>query len=300
MSLSLQVKKFINSEHMGDYVSITLPGYPDRDGNVEPEQARIHYMEAGVGEPMLLVHTIGQSLYTWRNVFEELSRHYRVIAVDLLGHGYSGRPVQFDYTIEEQSMALELFLNAKGIESTHIVGFSMGSLYALDFCIRHPERVGRMVLCSPGGLTPEMPLMIRMIDSPFFGSLACRLYNYKSVSSILQECLFDLTVLNDEVLGAYYSTISDGYSRKAIQLSLHNFDEEQVEQNLRTIQNDILILWGSEDKWHPPQSSELYHAALRNAQFGIVRNAGHLMHEEKPARFIEAIKEYIPVLIDEQ
>jgi len=151
VSLSLQVKKFINSEHMGDYVSITLPGYPDRDGNVEPEQARIHYMEAGVGEPMLLVHTIGQSLYTWRNVFEELSRHYRVIAVDLLGHGYSGRPVQFDYTIEEQSMALELFLNAKGIESTHIVGFSMGSLYALDFCIRHPERVGRMVLCSPGG-----------------------------------------------------------------------------------------------------------------------------------------------------
>lgn len=299
MNLSLQVKKFINSEHTGDYANIMLPGYPDRNGVVSGESAKIHYIEAGMGEPMLLIHTVGQSFYTWRSVFEQLSQYYRVIAIDLLGHGYSSRPRQFDYTIREQSEAIEAFLNSMGIESTHVIAYSMGALYALDLAIRCPHRLGRMVLISPGGITPEMPLMVRMIDSSMFGGLACRLYTYKGMGAILEDALFDLTVLTDEVREGYYSTISDSLSRKAIQLSVHNFDPSEVEKDLRTIRNEILILWGAEDKWHPPESSELYHAALQNAQFGVIRNAGHLLHEEKPQRFIDAVKEYIPVLVDE-
>lgn len=54
---------------------------------------------------------------------------------------------------------------------------------------------------------------------------------------------------------------------------------------------------GAEDKWHTAESCELYHAALRNAGFSVVRNAGHLMHEEKPDRFIAALLEFIPVVM---
>ena len=143
MSLSLEVKKFINSEHSGEYVEIALPvelsvkaeakkkpakaekkadiddiddidddiddvddiddeidakakpdAKPDAKAEAEPapepepekplveyEKVRIHYMEAGMGEPMLLIHSVGQSLYTWRGVFNKLSACYRVIAV---------------------------------------------------------------------------------------------------------------------------------------------------------------------------------------------------------------------------
>ena len=155
MSLSLEVKKFINSEHTGEYIEIELPGElevrrprtkkaapapvpeaaepadaenagapeseaADAPGGDAPgedtpgsdvleaaepatepvaeaqhERARIHYIEAGTGEPLILVHTVGQSLYTWRRVFNRLSEHYRVIAPDLLGHGYSDRPLTF-------------------------------------------------------------------------------------------------------------------------------------------------------------------------------------------------------------
>jgi len=154
VSLSLQMKKFINSEHVGNYVEITLPGLPRAKGEEPtPETVKIHYCEAGVGEPLILIHTVGQSLYTWRKVFDALAQHYRVIAIDLLGHGYSSRPLEFAYTIEEQSEALRLFMNAIGIRSAHIVGFSMGALYALDFVANNPDRVGKVVLLSPGGLT---------------------------------------------------------------------------------------------------------------------------------------------------
>lgn len=298
MALALQMKKFINSEHAGDYVSIVLPGFPDKSGVAVPEETKVHYLEAGVGEPLLLLHTVGQSLYTWRNVFNALSEHYRVIAIDLLGHGYSGRPVQFDYTIAEQSDALRLFMDAKGIESAHIVGFSMGGMYALDFVAKNPDRVGKVVLLSPGSITPEMPLAVRMLQSPILGGLACRLYNRKTVEKVLSECFFDLTNLNEEVLDSYYVTVADPYSRKAIQLSVLNFDEQEVEKLLRVVTAPVLILWGNEDKWHNPNSSELYHAILENAQFSVIRNAGHLLHEEKASRFVDAILEYIPAPVD--
>ena len=81
---------FINSEQVGETIPIRLPGF-DQKG----EETFVHYLESGVGEPLLLIHGIGQSLYTWRNVFGELSENYRVIAIDLPGHGYSGRPESF-------------------------------------------------------------------------------------------------------------------------------------------------------------------------------------------------------------
>lgn len=298
MALSLQMKKFINSEHVGDYITIQLPGFPDKSGEAVPEDARVHYMEAGTGEPLILLHSLGQSLYTWRGVYASLSEHYRVIAIDLLGHGYSARPVQFDYTIAEQSEALRLFMDAKGIESAHIVSFSVSALYTLDFVAKNPERVGKVVLCTPGGITHEMPLAIRMLDSALLGGIACRLFNRRTVERCLADCFFDLTTINEEVVDSYYSTIADTYSRKALQLSVANLDETEVERLLRVIENEVLILWGTEDKWHKPDTSELYHAALSNAQFGVIRNAGHLLHEEKASRFVESILEYIPAPID--
>ena len=299
MALSLQMKKFINSEHVGEYAELTLPGIPDKTGAQTPEPVRMHYMEAGVGEPLLLIHTVGQSLYTWRHVFRELSAHYRVLIVDLLGHGYSSRPQQFDYTIAEQADSLRLFLDFKGIESAHIVGFSMGAIYALDFITRFPERTGKTILVSPGGITPEMPLGVRMLGSGLLGGLACRLYNRKTVAENICNCLFDLTNASDEVTDAYYQTTADTASRKAIQYCVANFDETDVETTMRTVRSEVLILWGMEDKWHPCSGSELYHAAIASAQFGVIRNAGHLLHEEKADRFIESVKEYIPVPIDQ-
>ncbi len=368
MSLSLEVKKFINSEHTGEYIEIELPGElevrrprakkaapaapveaeasgadvsgtdvsgadapgtdapgtdvpsaeasdtdileaeapapkaaepaaPALEPEAQHERARVHYIEAGTGEPLILVHTVGQSFYTWRRVFNRLSEHYRVIAPDLLGHGYSDRPFTFGYTIEEQADALRRFMDALGIESAHFAAFSMGCAYALKFAMQNPARVGRLVLVTPGGVTQEMPLSIRMIDSPVLGFLASRLYGLRTVEKMLHEAVFDLTNITPDVVQEYYRPASDPEGRRAIRLSLQYFEDEEIIANLRTLAADTLILMGAEDKWHTAESCELYHAALRNAGFSVVRNAGHLMHEEKPDRFIAALLEFIPVVM---
>ena len=265
MALSLEVKKFINSEHVGKFVEIHLPleGEPVRppkknkkapaETQPEPlppqeeedpafETLRIHYMDEGDGEPLVLVHTIGQSIYTWRCLYHSLAQHYRVIAVDMPGFGYSSRPDVYSYTIEEQSKALELFLDAIGIESAHFMGFSMGCAYVMDLCLRQPERAGRVILLAPGGLTPEMPTPVKLLDSGLLGGIASALFGIRTVENVLSDCFFDLTVgLNEEVVTEYYKTISDSASRRALRLSIHNFEDETLVSQLRTTEMPCLL-----------------------------------------------------------
>ena len=177
MSLSLEVKKFINSEHTGEYIEIELPGEievprprvkkpkaapvpegeegadavpePVDDGpEVQHERARIHYIEAGTGEPLLLIHTIGQSFYTWRKVFNRLSEHYRVIAPDLFGHGYSDRPITFGYSIEEHTDALLRFMDALNIPQAILGGYDWGGRTANVIAALWPQRVSGLVAVS--------------------------------------------------------------------------------------------------------------------------------------------------------
>jgi pimeloyl-ACP methyl ester carboxylesterase len=319
VNLSLEVKKFINSEHVGEYVEIVLPApeVPERAKRKKPQKAedgpaaeatepiasevlagetvKMHYMEAGSGEPLILVHTIGQSLYTWRAVFNRLSEYYRVIAVDLLGHGYSDRPEMFGYTIEDHAESLRLFMDAKGIKSAHFIGFSMGGAYVTQLAATAPERLGRFILVAPGSISPEMPLAVRMIDSTVLGPVASMLYGVRTVETILSQCFFDLTCLTSEVTAEYYRTVSDGPARRAIRHSLHYFDDAALNARLREVEPDVLILQGGEDKWRTHAQAEFYHAAFKNACFAVVRNAGHLLHEEKPDKLISATLEFIPV-----
>jgi len=331
VSFSLEVKKFVNTENTGAYVDILLPALEpvrtpkkakapkaveaaagaDASAPAEPvpaevpaapeaerETMKLHYLEAGEGEPLILVHTVGQSLYTWRNVFDRLSSYYRVIAIDLPGHGYSSRAETFGYTIEDYAYALRAFMDEMGIQSAHFMAFSMGCAYVMRLAASDPSRIGRVVLLSPGGITPEMPLSIRMIDSPVLGFVASFLYNMGTVEKLLHGAVFDLTNITPDVVANYYRTVCDGQARRAIRMSLQYFDEEAVLAALRDITAPVLILQGSEDKWHPAQhGAEVYHASLRNAASAVVRNAGHLMHEEKPDRVVAALLEFIPVVM---
>ena len=228
------------------------------------ETARIHYMESGKGEPLILVHSAGQSLYTFRRLFYKLAMYYRVIAVDLVGHGYSDRPDFFDYTIGDHAESLARFMDSMGIESAHILGFSFGAGYALELAHKHPERVGKIVAICPGGVTSEMPLTVRMMESGLFGGIASRMYNLKSVKKMLNECVFDHTVINEHDAAEYFKPVADSSSRYAVRRTLAEFDENALISSLREIQAPVLLLWGEDDKWHPAGEVDEYRSSLRS------------------------------------
>ena len=221
----MQSQLFINSEQVGSMLQIALPVY---ESGGESEETSIHYLEAGVGEPLLLLHSIGQSLYTWRNVFSDLSENYRVIAIDLPGHGYSGRPNTFPYTMDATAELIAQFLDEKEIRSAHMIGFSMGAMYMLRFLSLYPERVANCIAIAPGGVTDEMPKLVHNLCKPLVSVFARNLFAMNDVKNLLGECVSDPALIDERVVKQYYEPVSDGLSREALMYALRNFDMERV------------------------------------------------------------------------
>ena len=291
MGESLRSQLFINSEQVGDFIEVTLPATGEDE---ESEVARIHYLEAGVGEPLLLIHSVGQSLYTWRNVFAELSDNYRVIALDLPGHGYSSRPDNFTYTADDMAVVLNLFLDALNVKSAHMLGFSLGAMYMLRFLSLYPRRVANCVAISPGGVTEQMPKLIHQLQTPLVSTFARNLYTASNVRALLKECVSDETLIDDHVVKQYYEPISDGLAREAIMYALRNFDMDAIAEGLMPVEHEVLVLWGKNDRWHPPAGSVYFQSLLRTGRYYLVRNAGHLLQEEAPSKLLEIVYSYIP------
>ena len=114
-----------------------------------------NFHEVGTGRPVFLIHGSGPGVTAWANwrpVIPGLSEEFRVIAPDMVGFGYTARPIDAVYDPDYWVKHALDFLDALGIDRTHIVGNSFGGALALALAIRAPARVDRLVLMGSAGL----------------------------------------------------------------------------------------------------------------------------------------------------
>lgn len=104
-----------------------------------------HYIEKGNGEPLILLHGNGENCDYFSHQIDAFSKRYRVIALDTRGHGQTQRGEK-PFTIRQFADDLLEFMNLKGIEKSHILGFSDGANIAMIFAMKYPERVDRLIL----------------------------------------------------------------------------------------------------------------------------------------------------------
>lgn len=283
-------KTIVNSDLVGSYVTIELPGDPAQ--RRKPEKCRVHCLEMGQGEPVLLVHSAGQSIYTWRKLMPLLAAHYRVIAVDLPGFGHSDRPYSLSYSMDEMADALLRILDALHLPYVHAVGCTMGAMYLLYAMTKMPVRFGKVVALAPGGVGKNHPAKVRGLESPF-GLLVRESYGKKDFEKNLPLFYYDGTIVTGEVVDQYYATCDDFASRQAIMYAVRNFDEEPVLHALSRCDHEALILWGEEDKLVPIDRLFEIKALLPQNVYYSIRNVGHWMHEEKADALAEIVDRYI-------
>ena len=266
---------FSNSDHMGSFVKVG--------------EHNVHYYEAGQGPPVLLIHGIGQSLFTWHKCIEGLSKEHHVYAVDLIGYGYSDKPTQVSYTVDSLMEFVNRFMEAIDLGKAHIVAISTGAIIALRLLEKYPYRVGRLSLLSPGGITPEMPFSVRALRSPILSWLFSLLFSRKTVQSLAQDCYFDQTQVTERIVDEYYVPFTFDGARSIFVRTLGEFDETETMRELPQIKHDVQLIWGHDDKWHRPEISEPFLISLSNSKMETIRNCGHLPHEEKPEQVLGCI-----------
>jgi pimeloyl-ACP methyl ester carboxylesterase len=271
----------------------------ESESEMGPERLRfdttIRYFDTGDsgGETLLLVHGIGQSLFTWRQSIDFFADSgYRVIAMDLAGCGFSGHPNIY-FTVEENALVIGAFLDAMGVKKTHIAAFSTGALSALVYAYTYPHRVDRLILVSPGGPNENYPFSLRMLTTWLGRTIFLAYLSEASVRSILSDLFFDATQLRPDVVTGYYKPLRHRDVRETLVMMMMQFDDTYVKSLLKGIRNRTLVFSGTEDKLHREDMIRDYALILPNAEHIRLRNCGHLLHEEKADRFNESTLSFL-------
>lgn len=115
---------------------------------IDIKGSQIHYVEEGMGDPILFLHGIPTNLYLWRNVMPEVSKSGRTIAMDLVGYGKSDVPKMGGYGANNQYTYLEEFIEKMQLKNITLVVNDLGSVYGLQYAVKHPENIKGIVVAE--------------------------------------------------------------------------------------------------------------------------------------------------------
>lgn len=269
--------------------SAEAPGaFLDVDG------VRLHYVEAGQGEPVLLIHGLNASTFSFRYTIPELAQHYRVVALDLQGFGYSARPATAEYSQTAQAELVRRAMERLGIERAAVVGHSMGGAVAMRLAIRSPERVTRLVLVSSAtDRLLRRGLRLGRLLRPFLPIAALFTLHRKSYRRLaLRFAVHDPAYVTPEVVEATFRPRRVKGTLRALGAWLvdRGLDDPVAPEH---ILQPTLLLWGEHDRLAPLAQGEALARSIPTARLEVVPSAGHLSLEEQPDFCNRALLEFL-------
>lgn len=268
-----------------DLAAVSKPGR-----EVHVDGVRLHYVEAGEGPPLLLLHGLNGSTFSFRLLMPYLALHFRTIALDLKGFGYSDRPPDGDYSLGEQARLVAGFLDALAIDKAFVLGHSLGGAVAMRLALGYPERVERLILVSAAddselrrGLRSAR--LIRPV-LPVVAAFTLQNQRFRRVS--LRSACYDPAFVTPELMEGYLApTRIRGHLRALGSLMVDRRLDAPLDVTAMT--QPTLIIWGTADRWMPFVHGERLRSLIRGASLVLVEKAGHLVLEEQPEECSRAI-----------
>jgi pimeloyl-ACP methyl ester carboxylesterase len=274
--------------------------HADRSHFVSVDGHRAHYQEFGDpnGPILLLIHGFTASTYVWKSVAPLLGEQgFRVIAVDLLGFGYSEKPTAFDYTIDSQARFVSRFMNRLGIGRATLVGSSYGGAVALTIALDYPERVEKLVLSDAviNDEAKEHPVMklaaipgVGEVITPFF--LDSRAFMKVRMRNTLAPANHHL--ITEDRISSILRPLSAADGHHSVLASGRNWSATRLERDAHLINQPTLIIWGEQDRVIRIENGYKLHKAILNSRFVILKDCGHVPQEEKSSIFAELVTEF--------
>ena len=265
---------------------------------VDVDGIKFHYVVAGEGPPLLLLHGLGASVITWRDNMGPLSQHFRVYAVDLPGHGDSDKP-DIDYSLETVAYYLGRLLDVMGLERCSIVGNSVSGPLAIKLGRDIPDRIHKLVLVDSASLGRELSLYIRLVSIPFLGSIL-ESSRVGGTKYMLKGVFYDEKFVVPDLLDELHRSRSMPGAKEAVirpirlGVNLLGVRKEFIlDGQMKQLEAPLLIVWGANDVIFPVAHA---YNALReapHAQLKVFPECGHWPHMEKSEEFNQLVVEFL-------
>jgi pimeloyl-ACP methyl ester carboxylesterase len=266
---------------------------------MEVDGVRLHYQEAGdpEGPLMILIHGFAASNLVWSKVFLEFAAAgYRVIAPDLPGYGYSGKPRHLDYTIASQAEMIVSFLKRLEIDRAVFLGSSYGAAVAATIALDHAGLVEKLIMVGAvNNNKPTRYLLMRLFGSPIIGDiLSPLLVGSRRLLRLRMKRVYDRHswVLDERRVDARHLPLRTRGAHRAIIRTVRRWDAERVSRDAHLLTQPTLLLWGDTDREVPLADGERLHEAIAGSRLMVFRECGHLPHEEYPQAFVRVVLEF--------
>lgn len=256
---------------------------------------QVAWTDVGSGEPIILLHGIPTWSYLYNEVIPLLSRNWRVIAPDFLGHGFSDRRDFFDRSLVAQTAMIRRLMDHLGLERAHFVGHDTGGGVSLIMAIHHPERVAKLVLSN----------VVAYDSWPIDDMIALGNPNWRSkfpkeVADFIASGLPDGLHNKDRLTPAFTTGIVAPYSDEEGKISIlrnasalnTNHTTMLVERH-GEIRAPTLCLWGIHDPWQTIRDGERLAAEIPHARLHRVENASHWIPHDTPEIFAAEIDAFL-------
>lgn len=215
----------------------------------------MYYEEYGVGKPLVLLHGFGGCAQNWHPFIAELSERYRLIVVDLRGHGLSTNPENM-FTHREAANDVFLLLEKLGIDQFSAMGMSSGGMTLLHMATSQPSRIQSMVLISA---TTHFPDQARTI---------MRRASFATMPQIVKEMYRECAKRGDEQIHqliAQFNILAGNYD-----------DMNFSSQSLSTIKAHTLVVHGDRDNFFPVEIAVSIYRSVPNALLWIIPGGDHV------------------------
>jgi pimeloyl-ACP methyl ester carboxylesterase len=248
--------------------------------------AKIHYLEAGSGAPVILIHGLADDASIWDLVIPTLSAKFRVVALDQIGFGRSDKPL-LNYRVSTFVDFLDGFMTELKIERASLIGSSLGGWIAAAYALAHPERIERLVLSDAAGYAA----LAKTMDPRALSAL--RLASREDIRYLGPLTFHDKRFYQDVDL-AFKQRVTAGDSYTVSQLLDSMLRGDDVLDNrLHAINRPTLVIWGREDKLIQLSFGERLHQEITNSRLRIIDNCGHMPQLECPDEFANAVLQFL-------
>jgi pimeloyl-ACP methyl ester carboxylesterase len=265
------------------------------------EAARIHFKDLGKGQSIVFIHGFGCSMDTWKSLAENLGNDFRLVLMDLKGHGYSDRPRDSHYSTQDQAdIVVGLMENLK-LTNVILVGHSYGAgialLAALKDLYRPSHLICGLILIGGSAYPERLHFRIRWLGLPVIGWLTTRL---TSASFRTRMCLhgtfYDHAKVTDSLVELYakYQRLpgtNHALTTMAAQLIPPHIDS--IRKEYKKLEIPVVNILGERDRVISRSTAEGLCQLLPHCSLVTVSDAGHIPQEERPEEMVRLIRKFI-------
>ncbi len=246
--------------------------------------------------PIVLIHGTASSLHTFDAWTNSLKKSNRVVRFDLPAYGLTGPFPDHNYSMAHYMDFLKDFLTALEIKQCVLVGNSLGGEIAWNYTLEQPDMIKKLILIDAAGYplnSKSVPIAFKLARTPVFNKLLTFITPRFIVRASVENVYFDKSKVTDLIVERYFElTLREG-NRQAFVDRFKMSKDTSAYNNIKSIQQPTLIIWGAKDLLIPVENAYKFHEYLPNDTLVILDDTGHIPMEESPLESLEHVMNFL-------